>query len=401
MRKTKRPLAVALALLMMLSVLAAFPVFEAGAAPAIDYQQTHEINSEEEYVAFVKAINDGSYTNNDDHKVVVDLDFSDYDAEDVVIKKMPKDLQLDFTGHTVSGIYREMTVNDHVPVGLIADTHEGNYAEILNVKLKDCYLSVTTESDWNDPQIGIVLGYGDRAHVNNVDLENVTVKVDGPGKGFVGGAVGQYQWYNYRDSLINITMNNVLIDAPNASFGWVAGRVYGDCIATVTKMAVANTTIHAKNEVANDTYFAIAGDQHDNRSFTKKDDAEINVNLVEDAVGYRPEKTMTIDESANYQIFYQTKTNEDGTSDYRFIVVAKEAYIKTLQSAVIKASFTTKSLNLEVTTVFHSLKATEHGKDFTYHAGDNLVIVGCVVTGVPATETLVPDSGAFEGVAKQ
>ena len=174
----KKIVSIVMAVAMLLSM-ASLSVF-ADAAP--DYTS---IDSVEEYVEFAKAVDAGTYTKNADHKVTVDLDFAGYDAEDVAISKQVGDLQLNFQGHTVSGLVREVTLADHGNVGLIVD-NAGNYVEILNVKIKDCKLVVNCPG--NDKgyepwaMVGGLIGRADRAYVNSVDFENYTIELNGPGQ---------------------------------------------------------------------------------------------------------------------------------------------------------------------------------------------------------------------------
>lgn len=97
----------------------------------------------------------------------------------------------------------------------------------------------------------------------------------------------------------------------------------------------------------------------------------------------------------NYNLYYQTKSGENGT-DYRIISVAKEEYIKSLNSATIHATFGVKTLDLNVTTMFEFIDATDdEGNPVLYRAGKGLVITGCIVTGVPTGSEIDASSVKF------
>lgn len=268
----------------MLLCMASLGVF-ADAVP--DYTS---IDSVEEYVEFAKAVDAGTYTNNADHKVNVDLDFTGYNAEDVVITNQVADLQLDFQGHTVSGIVREVTLVDHGNAGLIID-NAGNYVEVLNVKIKDCKLVVNcpmNEAGYNPwAMVGGVIGRSDRAYVNNVDFENVTIELNGPGA--VGLAYGEKTWQDWRGPDVAIATKNVVVNAPEATVGLVIGRmgdVDGDTIS-VTKLDVTGTTLKGSNEVSATTYVGASEATH----IALAEGVTANVKLVDNATGYKAPTT--------------------------------------------------------------------------------------------------------------
>ena len=291
-------------LLMAAMLLCMIPALGVSAA---DYTS---IDSVEEWLAFAAACNDGSYTNNADHKVTVDLDFTGVNAEDVVIKKQVGDLALNFQGHTVSGIVREVTSTGHVSAGLLCDYANG-FAEFLNVKLKDCSLTVNVASGfWG--LVGGVVGETDRVYVNGVEMENVTIKVTGTGS--VGAVYGHKQYNDYRSGDSSVVLKNVLIDAPNANVGIIVGRQGGNDGAkiNVTKMEVSNTTLKGSNNPAADTYVAQGVE---NASLTVKDGVTPNVTLVDNATGYQPPKAEpaapVVPDSWGYEGFEDHHGNND------------------------------------------------------------------------------------------
>ncbi len=265
----------------MLLGMASFGVF---ADEAPDYTS---IDSVEEYVEFAKAVDAGTYTNGADHKVNVDLDFTGYNAEDVVISNQVRDLQLNFQGHTVSGLVREVTLTDHGNVGMLID-NAPNYVEILNVKIKDCKLVVNCPlndkgyAPW--AMVGGVIGKADRAYVNNVDFENVTIELNGPGA--VGLAYGEKLWNDYRGPDIAISTKNVVVNATStdAKVGLVIGRMgeVNDDTISITKLDITNTTINSSNEVTATTYDGDAKVTH----VSLKEGVTANFALVDNAVGY-------------------------------------------------------------------------------------------------------------------
>lgn len=302
----KKILSTALVTAMFASMAPLAGVF-ADAAP--DYTS---IDSVEEYVEFAKAVDAGTYTNNADHKVNVDLDFTGYNAEDVVITNQVRDLQLDFQGHTVSGLIREVTLTDHGNVGLLID-NAPNYVEILNVKIKDCKLVVncpTNDKGYNPwAMVGGVIGRADRAYVNNVDFENVTIELNGPGA--VGLAYGEKTWQDWRGPDIAIATKNVVVNATDADakVGLVIGRmgdVDGDTIS-ITKLDITNTTINSTNEVTATTY---AG-ANDATHISLKEGVTANFALVDNATGYVCPHTNTKVENAKEA----TETEDGYTGD--------------------------------------------------------------------------------------
>lgn len=252
-------------------------------AEALDYTS---IDSADEYVEFVKAVNDGTYTNNADHKVNVDLDLSSYPVEDVVIKKQVGDLALDFQGHTVSGIVREVTAEGHVSAGILCDYANG-FAEFLNVKIKDCSLTVNVPEGYYG-LVGGVVGETDRVYVNGVEMENVTIKVTGAGA--VGAVYGHKQFHDFRSGDSSVSLKNVLIDAPSAAVGIIVGR-QGDndgAKITITKMEISGTTLKGSNNPTAETYIA-TGDGDDLNAvaaLTVAEGVEPAVALVDNATGY-------------------------------------------------------------------------------------------------------------------
>lgn len=301
----KKTLSFVLVAAMLLCMIPALGVF-ADAAP--DYTS---IDSVEEYVEFAKAVDAGTYTNNADHKVNVDLDFTGYDAEDVVISKQVGDLQLDFQGHTVSGIVRDVTLTDHGNVGLLID-NAPNWVEILNVKIKDCKLVVNCPindkgyAPW--AMVGGVIGRADRAYTNNVDFENVTIELNGPGA--VGLAYGEKTWNDFRGPDIAIATKNVVVKAPDAEgVGLVIGRMgdVNDDTISVTALNVTDTTIAAKNEITATAYVGTGSADH----ITLKEGVVATVSLVDNATGYTcPHKNTEIKDAKE-----ATETEEGYTGD--------------------------------------------------------------------------------------
>lgn len=93
-------------------------------------------------------------------------------------------------------------------------------------------------------------------------------------------------------------------------------------------------------------------------------------------------------EGKDFSIYYQTRRGENGTVDYRFIVVATEEYLNSLNSATITVTFGEKSIDVEVKEAYLEIDATVEIDDETkkeiYKAADGCGIVGVVITGVPA-----------------
>ncbi len=259
------------------------PAFSLFAEETPDYTS---IDSVEEYLAFVAAVNDGSYVSQANHKVNVDLDFTGIDGNLVTIQNKASiyDMALDFQGHTVSNLVREVTLTDHGNVGLIVDSGN-NYTEILNLKIKDSKLTVTMENGaWG--MVGAYFGQSDRSYANSCDLENVTIELNGSGA--VGMIYGEKMWQDHRGPDTSVTAKNVKITATNGSIGLVTGRQSyedGDSIK-LTKLDVTGSTFSGTNEVTATTYMGICGEG--STYVTLGDGVTANVALVDNATGYVP-----------------------------------------------------------------------------------------------------------------
>ena len=278
---------------------------------AADYTS---IDSVEEWLAFAAACNDGSYTNNADHKVTVDLDFTGIDGNLVTLKKPVNDLCIDFQGHTVSGIDRSVTLTAHGNVGLIVDS-AGNYVEINNLKIKNCRLSVVAgDGAW--AMVGAYMGRADRAHVNSADLENVTITLEGH-NGAIGLVYGEKMgWNDWRGDELPVVAKNVVATTTVGAAGLVMGRLGdgsgdGDKVI-ISKLDVTNSTVQGTNEV---TATTLAGIGSAPSYLYVKSGVTPTVSLVDNATGYQPPKAEpaapVVPDSWGYEGFEDHHGNND------------------------------------------------------------------------------------------
>lgn len=379
MKKAKKFLATTLTFAMLMSALAGVTVFSANAEENFDYSTTRSIDSVEEYVDFVKAVNSGSYKDNGDYQVTVDLDLSGYPAEDVVMKEMAGDMLIDFKGHTVSGIDREVSFGNHGEAGILADK-AGNYCEILNVKIKDCRLSVSIV-DGHYAIVGGVIGNTDRSHISGVEMENVTITLKGWGT--VGLVYGERKWDDFRNDDLSVVLKNVLVDAPGATVGLIIGR-QGDTDRNketgeidnkinVKKMNVSDTTIHASNDISKDSY--VGTDDGNNAGVTVAQDAEINVDFIENAEGYVP----LLKKSSGYIQFRE----DDGDSySVRLVVSWDSDAIQNAKSVSLKLTFTGTETKVKTSSLSKAYLRVKAGDDL-YKSREGDALLGFIVTGIP------------------
>ncbi len=136
-------------------------------------------------------------------------------------------------GHTITGLTVTVESTAQGDYGLLVNNLEndpGN-GRIKDLTIKDSIITVNSTATELSAQyagdkgvnVGAVVGRTNRGALNNVSLENVTVKVTGVA--MVGGLVGVREWQVGEDN-ISGTMKNVLIDAPDATVGAVSGLSY-------------------------------------------------------------------------------------------------------------------------------------------------------------------------------
>ncbi len=110
----------------------------------------------------------------------------------------------------------------------------------------------------------------------------------------------------------------------------------------------------------------------------------------------------TVTPTGNYQFYFQKAltANEDGTWDYRIVCAANLEWLKTLDKADIKITFSSylnaeynKTLSETPDTVYLKLHGNMDGKTYEYTAADGYVLLGWIITDVPAT--YAPVGGSF------
>ena len=217
---------------------------------------------------------------------------------------------LDFQGHTVSNLNVTVTAdglhNDWHgnSIGMIA-TFVGNDDGIKNLKLKDC--SLTVDAADKNVEVGGVIGKADRGFVNQITMDNVTITTNAGGS--VGGLCGCYLWcYNgpMENKQMDVTMNNVTINAPKATVGALYGHLNdgGNTTMELTKVDCALKVPASTNAVKADTYFG---------SGSVKNFTVVSANITVDATGNDAIELDTIDNVEEY-IRFVNKANEMGRS---------------------------------------------------------------------------------------
>ena len=152
----------------------------------------------------------------------------------------------------------------------------------------------------------------------------------------------------------------------------------GELVSVIVVFGDGSFTSVGQSEEANRSTDRVVTENREGAN-ANSTDSEKNIN-------YTPSEATEKFETpeGNYTLYYQTRKGEDGTLDYRFIVVAKEEFIRSLDSGAIEATFGAKKLTSDVTTAYAEIDATIDGTKITYTAPEGCVIMGVIIKGVPA-----------------
>ena len=212
----KKTLTIMLAVLLMICMVPTFSAFAAN-------EDFETIDTPEEFDAFTKAVNAGTYTPTGVVTITADLDMRNI-TDFQPINNLNFDL--DFQDHTIYNLVVTTTGNPGAAVNstdaaLIA--HRANGAWIENLYMYNCKLIAS-----NINRAAIVAGDFNNGGFNNIHVENCTAIVehsaDSTGK-YVCGAVAAY---NYGIIDIEVSVKNVRLESDTAyTFCSVIGCVYG------------------------------------------------------------------------------------------------------------------------------------------------------------------------------
>ncbi len=221
----KKTLSIVLAAILLICMVPAFTIF---AEEEFDFTT---IDTPEEFDAFTKAVNAGTYVPTEPVKFTANLDMKDI-TDFEPIKELRVDL--DFRNYT---IYNLVVTTDGHPAGA-ANCDAALFAckvfgsTIKNLRLYNCHLIAN-----NVNRAGLVAGDFNRGGFDNIEIENCTIDAT-----FYPDATGKYAAavvaaYNYGAIEINnIKVKNVLIQSEN---GLTASSVLG-CIYPTNAIVLLN-----------------------------------------------------------------------------------------------------------------------------------------------------------------
>lgn len=294
-----KKISILLVVAMLLCMIPAFGVF---AAEAEDYT----IANADEYIAFVTALNDGTYAGGKSVKVTGDLDFSGktYTA----INLVPVDMVIDFGGHAIKNATYTFEANGDYAgngeLGFVANTLDGG-STVKNLVLKDSTFTVNGDKgnvidadNLVGTAIGAICGRMNRAAVTNISTDNFTINAPDC-TGYVGGLVALQHW-TFTNTVVAYTgdLKGLTINAPKATVGILTGWTEdwdGAGMWVSVKDLSGNVTADGANDVTADTLFGkITLTKVDTEEFTENADqyyldaASISVKVNEDAAGDPP-----------------------------------------------------------------------------------------------------------------
>ena len=193
-------------------------------------------------------------------------------------------------GHTITGLSVTVDSTAQGDYGLLVNTLANNpgNGRIKDLTIKDSIITVTSTATKLSTQyagkdgvnVGAVVGRTDRGALNNVNLENVTVKVTGVA--CVGALVGFREWEAPED-VISGTLTNVLVDAPDAQAGVISGYSYH------VDGSVSNFTAEVGGDVVDAEGKAVLNGATGD-AYAKTEGENINVTVSDDVTGYQPPK---------------------------------------------------------------------------------------------------------------
>lgn len=230
------------------------------------------ISTADEYIAFVNEANAGGeeFMKGQTIAIIADLDFTGKTVPTITKGKF----LLDGCGYTLSNINTTVTAENGKNYGLLATEMSNNNfnGTIQNLTIKNSTLTVTGEAE--NVNVGGVIGKADRAKVNTITLENVTIKVEGAAN--VGTLIGRKEWQAANDAITAITLKNVIIDAPKATVGILVGSA--DQIDGTISNVTGAIGVNSANEVTGTTWF---GATTENVTMTPDDSVKNGITVTD------------------------------------------------------------------------------------------------------------------------
>ncbi|MBQ7324332.1 MAG: hypothetical protein IJW98_01165 [Clostridia bacterium] len=188
-------------------------------------------------------------------------------------------------GHTITGLSVTVDSTAKGDYGLLVNNLENNpgNGRIKDLTIKDSIITVTSTATELSTQyagnkgvnVGAVVGRSNRGALNNISLENVTVKVTGVA--CVGALAGFREW-EAPDDVISGSLKNVLIDAPDAQAGVISGYSYH------VDGSISNFTAEVGGNVTDDAG-AVKLNGATGDAYAKTEGENVTVTLKADATG--------------------------------------------------------------------------------------------------------------------
>lgn len=234
----KKTLTIMLAVLLMICMVPAFNAFAANE----DFQT---IDTPEEFDAFTKAVNAGTYTPSGVVTITADLDMRNITDFQPINNLTGFDL--DFQNHTIYNLVVTTTGNgvkvNEYDAAIIAHRISGAWIE--NLYLYNCKLIAS-----NVNRAAMVAGDFNNGGFNNIHVENCTLQVEHNLEANGQYACGAIVAYNYGVIGTNVTVKNVRLESETAKvFSSVIGCLYGSSAAIyVDSINVENVTSKQGNE---------------------------------------------------------------------------------------------------------------------------------------------------------
>ena len=225
----KKTLSSILAVLLMLCMVPTFCVFAAE-------DEFATIDSPEEFAAFTKALNDGSYAPSDSPTITVTTDLDMRNITDFQPINNLNLVDLDFQGHTIYNLVVTMS-GDGGKAGILANIVT-NHA-IYDVSFYNCMLTAN-----GFERVGFAVGSLDRGGITGVNVENCTVKAElTPNESMVNKLVSAVVGgYDYDVFEMEANVKNVVLESSNAvAFCSVIGSIYNAEIV-ITNATIENVT---------------------------------------------------------------------------------------------------------------------------------------------------------------
>lgn len=222
----KKTLTIMLAVLLMICTVPTFSAFAAN-------EDFETIDTPEEFDAFTKAVNAGTYTPSGVVTITADLDMRNITDFQPINNLTGFDL--DFQNHTIYNLVVTTTGNgvkvNEYDAAIIAHRISGAWIE--NLYLYNCKLIAN-----NVNRAAMVAGDFNNGGFNNIHVENCTLQVEHNLEANGQYACGAIVAYNYGIIGTNVTVKNVLLESETAKvFSSVIGCVYGSnadvCVSSI------------------------------------------------------------------------------------------------------------------------------------------------------------------------